>query len=322
MSQLAIRTIETIAIEINSIKDQTRKIMLHSSIEIGRRLTEAKEMMQHGEWMNWLADSVDYSQSTANNLMKVFKEYGSDQLSLFGDNAESEALGKLSYTQAVALLGIPTDEREAFVQDNDVDNMSTRELAEAVKARKDAEKAQKAAEKALKEAQKAMEKEQKLRQKLETQQADHALIVERLQAQAEEAAAAAAKAEAGEDDGQAVILQESLQKSEQQLADSLAKIKELESELKAKPIDVVPATIEIEKVPAEIEAELEELRKKVAQGTGEEAAIFKTSFKTLGDAFENLLNALDVVQKSDADMHEKYKGAVKKLIARMDEQLA
>ncbi|MEK3824448.1 DUF3102 domain-containing protein [Paenibacillus sp. FSL K6-1558] len=321
MSQLAIRTIETIAIEINSIKDQTRKIMIHSSIEIGRRLTEAKEMMPHGEWMNWLADSVDYSQSTANNLMKVFKEYGSDQLSLFGDNAESEALGKLSYTQAVALLGISTEEREAFVQENDVDNMSTRELAEAVKARKDAEKAKKEAEKKLKEAQKAMEQERKLREKLEKQHEDHAQIVERLQKQAEEAEAAAAKAESGEDDGRAVELQAELEKAKQEHAASLAQIKQLEQDLKAKPIDVVPATVEVEVVPAEITAELEELRKKVAQGTGEEAAIFKAHFKNLNDAFANLLGALEVVGKTDQEMHAKYKVATNGLIDRMKAEL-
>ncbi|WJH28430.1 DUF3102 domain-containing protein [Paenibacillus sp. CC-CFT742] len=318
MSQLAIRTIETIAIEINSIKDQTKKIMLHGSIEIGRRLTEAKEMMPHGDWMNWLADSVDYSQSTANNLMKLFKEYGSDQLTLFGDNADSQALGSLSYTQAVALLGIPAEEREAFVQENDVDSMSTRELQEAVKARKDAEKALKAAQAEAEKAKKAMEKEQKLREKLEAQQAEHALIVERLEAQAEEAAAAAAKAESGEDDGQAAALQEELEKAKQEHAKSLAQIKKLEQELKAKPIDV-PAIVE--KVPAEIEAELAELRKKVAQGTGEEAAIFKAHFKNLNDAFANLLGALEIVGRTDDELHTKYKAATNGLIDRMKAEL-
>lgn len=318
MSQLAIRTIETIAIEINSIKDQTKKIMLHGSIEIGRRLTEAKEMMPHGEWMNWLADQVDYSQSTANNLMKLFKEYGSDQLTLFGDNADSQALGSLSYTQAVALLGIPAEEREAFVQENDVDSMSTRELQEAVKARKDAEKALKAAQAEAEKAKKAMEKEQKLREKLEALQADHALIVERLEAQAEEAAAAAAKAESGQDDGQAAELQEELEKAKREHAESLAQIKKLEQELKAKPIDV-PAIVE--KVPAEIEAELAELRKKVAQGTGEEAAIFKAHFKNLNDAFANLLGALEIVGKTDDELHTKYKAATNGLIDRMKAEL-
>lgn len=318
MSQLAIRTVETIAIEINSIKDQTKKIMLYNSIEIGRKLTEAKEMMQHGDWGNWLADSVDYSQSTANNLMKIFKEYGSQQLSLFGDNAESQTLGNLSYTQAVALLGIPAEEREAFAQENNVEDMSSRELQEAVKARKEAEKALKAAEKEAAQAQKAVEKERKLREKLEQQQADHAQIVERLKVQAEEAAAAAKE---GGDSERAAVLQDSLQKSEQQLAESLSKIKDLEKELKAKPIEV-PATVEIEKIPDDVAAELEELRKRVAQGTGEEAAIFKAHFKNLSDAFDNLLNSLEVVEKSDTELHGKYKTAVNGLISRMAEHLA
>jgi len=69
-------------------------------------------MVEHGQWGNWLKDSVDYSQSTANNLMRIFEEYGSNQIALFGNNANSQALGNLSYTQAVALLGIPAEDRE------------------------------------------------------------------------------------------------------------------------------------------------------------------------------------------------------------------
>ena len=70
------RTPDMIATEINSIKSQTRIMVLCNSIEIGRRLVEAKEMLPHGEWGKWLETSVDYSQSTANNLMRIFEEYG------------------------------------------------------------------------------------------------------------------------------------------------------------------------------------------------------------------------------------------------------
>ena len=63
-----IRTPEIVAAEINSIKEQTQNILLFNSIEIGRRLTEAKNMMEHGQFGKWLAEKVDYSQSTANNL--------------------------------------------------------------------------------------------------------------------------------------------------------------------------------------------------------------------------------------------------------------
>ena len=68
--------------------------------------------------------------------MRVFEEYGADQLALFGETgAKSQALGSLSYSQAVALLSVPEDEREQFVEENDASNMSTRELQQAIKER-------------------------------------------------------------------------------------------------------------------------------------------------------------------------------------------
>ena len=48
------RTPEIIAAEINGIKEQTRKMVLYNSIEIGRKLTEAKLLVEHGEWGHWL----------------------------------------------------------------------------------------------------------------------------------------------------------------------------------------------------------------------------------------------------------------------------
>ncbi|MDF2892513.1 MAG: hypothetical protein K0R80_2880, partial [Clostridia bacterium] len=48
-SMLIGRSPELIAAEINNIKNQTRKMMLYNSIEIGRRLIEAKTLVAHGE---------------------------------------------------------------------------------------------------------------------------------------------------------------------------------------------------------------------------------------------------------------------------------
>ena len=52
------RTPLVIAVEVNTIKHQTEKVVLNNAIEIGRRLKEAKEMLQHGEWLTWLEESV------------------------------------------------------------------------------------------------------------------------------------------------------------------------------------------------------------------------------------------------------------------------
>ena len=134
------RTPQVIATEINIIKDQTRKMVLYNSIEIGRKLVEAKELVPAGEFGKWLEEAVDYSSSTANNLMKIFKEYGSEQTSLLDNNVKSPVFEKLNYSQAIALFAVPEEEREEFIEENHVEDMSARELKAKIaelKARED-----------------------------------------------------------------------------------------------------------------------------------------------------------------------------------------
>ena len=135
-----VRTPEIIAAEINVIKENVRKTILRGRIEIGERLIEAKSMVPDGKWGTWLAEKVDYSERLAQDVMNVARAYGKHQTKLIGTEIEDEKIEKLSYSQAVALLGIKDeDERAQFINENPVEDMSTRELTEAVKARKAAE---------------------------------------------------------------------------------------------------------------------------------------------------------------------------------------
>ena len=52
------RTPFVIATEINTIRHQTRKILLAGALEIGRRLKEAKELLPYGEWGKWLENKA------------------------------------------------------------------------------------------------------------------------------------------------------------------------------------------------------------------------------------------------------------------------
>ena len=141
------KTPDILAAEIRTIKSQTGRMVLNASIEVGRRLTEAKAKLPHGSWGEYLKNEVDYSPSQAQNLMRVFREYGSDQQSLFGGEAKSQTFGRLTFSQALSLLVIPDEgEREKFVLENDVEHMSVRELNEALKARDAAEEKAAAAE--------------------------------------------------------------------------------------------------------------------------------------------------------------------------------
>lgn len=132
------RSLSTITAEIRTLQDAARRVVLSYSVEIGRRLTEAKTMVAHGEWGAYLKEELGFSQSTANNHMRLFEAYGAKQMTLDGAAVNSQALANLSYTQALELLALPSEEeREAFVAGHDMAAISTRELREELRKRQE-----------------------------------------------------------------------------------------------------------------------------------------------------------------------------------------
>ena len=130
------RTPEQIASEINFIKEESGKMLLTNAVEIGGRLTEAKELLPHGEWLKWLTESVSYSRSTASRLMKTFREYGPILSAPDEEEGPNGApVHHLNYTQGLILFGIPLEDRDQFIADNDVGNMSKRELRQTINER-------------------------------------------------------------------------------------------------------------------------------------------------------------------------------------------
>ena len=67
------RSVNTITAEIIAISNQTRQMVVMSAIEIGKRLCEAKELVGHGEWGNYLKQEVNLSHRSANNCMMIFR---------------------------------------------------------------------------------------------------------------------------------------------------------------------------------------------------------------------------------------------------------
>lgn len=120
------RTIETITDEILDAQRRGGEAIL----TIGRCLIEAKEMLPHGEWLPWLNEKVAYSERTAQNFMAVARRYSNPQ-----------TLADLGMAKALALLALPDSERDEFVQDHNVIDMSARQLKQALKERDEARKA-------------------------------------------------------------------------------------------------------------------------------------------------------------------------------------
>jgi len=139
-------SLDQLTAEILIFKQQTAV----NIIEIGRRLIRAKEILPHGAWGKWLEERVEFSQWTANKFMRAAREF-----------SNCGTLNNLHPSKVIALLDVPAEEREQFVQEphelptgesKTVDQMTTRELQEAIKARKRAEAKTAEAEARAKEA--------------------------------------------------------------------------------------------------------------------------------------------------------------------------
>lgn len=133
------RNIETITAEIVQLKQDAGNAIL----AIGDRLIEAKGKLSHGEWLTWLTEQVDFSERTAQNFMRLAREWSNPQ-----------ALADLGATKALTLLALPPEERVAFISEahfvdggkKAVVDMTSRELEKAIRERDEARKAMEAAQ--------------------------------------------------------------------------------------------------------------------------------------------------------------------------------
>lgn len=118
------RTPQRIGEEIRSLTYQAKCMTVYFGVEIGRRLVEAKELVGHGGWGNFVQNETEFSQATASRFMKVFEAYGADQIGIFGAEAKSSTLQNLSISNALRLLAVPEEERENFALAVDAEHIS------------------------------------------------------------------------------------------------------------------------------------------------------------------------------------------------------
>ena len=154
--QMPAREISVITAEIKDLCRQAQTMALLYAVEIGRRLDEAKRALPYGKWGEWLKNEVEFSQSSANNFMKLYEEYGAAQISIFGASVDSQTFANLPYSKALQLLAVPKDEREEFAKEVGAADLSTRELKAAIEER----------DRAKKEAEEARAREEDLADKL------------------------------------------------------------------------------------------------------------------------------------------------------------
>lgn len=318
------RTPDIIGAEIRGLTQQAKTMTLWFGIEIGRRLTEAKEMLEHGQWLPYLKEQTEFSQPSASRLMRLYDEYGAKQTSLFGAESNYSTLNNLSISNALRLLAVPEDEREEFAAEHDVEHMSARELDELIKQRDEAEKRAARAEEQVQQAAdgaaKADEQYQKAKQELH-------LLREKLgNAEAQKAAAEKELSElrerpvevAVEVDEKAVAeaVTAARAKNDAEWAEKMAKVK---NELSKAGFEAEKLKAKIKKAEEKAEekaAELERLKKSQTLNDPN-TAVFKQIFEQVQEDFNKLHGSLLKVRASDPDTAEKLTAAVRALVDKM-----
>ena len=218
------RDIEVITQEILDAKRRGGEAIL----TIGRCLTEAKQAIPHGEWLPWLNERVEFSERTAQNFMRLAREW-----------SNPHALADLGAAKALTLLALPAEERESFIAENHVVggeektviDMTSRELEKAIRERKEAQEAA-------------------------------------AKAQAEASAAEQARAKMAEDMALLNARLSGAQEDREQAAQAVARLEAQLAELKEKPVEVAVETVvdqaAIEKARAEavagMQAKLDQAR--------------------------------------------------------------
>lgn len=315
-----------LAVEIRSLQQQARVVVMSYAVEIGRRLCEAKSVVPHGEWGDWLEKKVQFSQSTAQNYMKMYERFGSEQVSLFSD-PKSEAIMNLPYTKALKLLAVPEEEMDDFMETHDVEAMSTRELEKAIKERDEARRqteqwknsADQAADGALRAeetARKAKAEAEALRRQLEELQNRPVEVA--VEAPSEEMLGEIRAAEAKK-------FQEEREALEKKLASAQKKAEKAGKEAEGLRSKVEGAKAEaerelqgnMEKAKAEqaaMAAENAELQRKLKTADGS-AAVFQVYFTAVQEDCNRMLG---IIKKAEPQQGEKFRNALKALLGSVE----
>lgn len=288
---VTVRSIEIVTAEIHTIRDNAARVFMDSVVQIGRRLEEAKQLVPQGEWMRYLDTQLGYKPSTAQNYMRIAREFGDGQVGMSGKTA-SDFFGNLGYSQLLPLLGLPEEEREQLAEEHDLAGMSSREIAALVKERDEAKAVAAAAqEQADKQGQEASSARQALAD------AKDKLKAEKQKAQ-EQAAAAQANAQTAAE----------LQRKLDELAEKANQPRELTDEER----EALRAEIAAEQAEAvqAAEARADEALARLEKVKNPVAHKVNFLFGELSSTFNRLREALQELAKSDQEAAGKMAAAI------------
>lgn len=313
------RSPETLGSEIRYLSAQAKSMTVWFGVEIGKRLAEAKEMVGHGGWLDFLKNETEFSSSSANRFMQIAREYG-------GKTSNFPTLGNLSVSNALRLLAVPEDEREEFAQTVDAEHLSSRELEQAIRERDEARKALEEAQSAAVQLTERTEKQAEQIRELENRPVEVAVQVadpaEIEKAVAEALAAAEKKHKAALDSAERLRKAAEKKQAElQAIADSAAKI---ESTNRAEAEKLNTRIADLQKKLELVRAEQTAAAKASSIQSDADVAVFQSFFQATLENFNKACGLLTKVKLRDADKAGKLlrfsRDAVAKMAAALEKE--
>ena len=130
MKQMQKATFTMEAVELRTIETRIGEHMrgaYQNILAVGRCLNEAKEkkLVPHGEWENWVREQTGMSARSAQRVMQAAREV-----------PETSSLASLPISKLSALLALPAGEREDFADAVGAERITSRQLEDAIQARK------------------------------------------------------------------------------------------------------------------------------------------------------------------------------------------
>ena len=115
-------TLEVLTLEVKFYLNQTAQ----NIIEVGKRLIQAKELVPHGEWGQWLEKNFSLSQPSASRFMRCAQRF-----------ANYSTLNNFNSSQLITMLELPEAETEQFIAEKasegkPVEDMTIRQMREEI----------------------------------------------------------------------------------------------------------------------------------------------------------------------------------------------
>lgn len=304
------RTLPVIESEILFIESQVARTALEGAIQIGLKLKEAKEQVEHGQWENWCHENLNYSKSKTEKLMRIASEYG-DENSIY---AKTYTCTDLSISKALSLLQVPEEEVKNFSENNDVESMTVKELNDKIKAL-ESEKEMRAVEvnvlteeyeKRLTAADEELEHIKNELTELQDSTADPDALAD-LEAKIEKAKEKEKK-----------LKEEMKQEKESRDLQIQQAVEEKADQLRKEAEQAAAGRLsEAESLNTELAEKLDHLEKKLESRTDESLLLFKLKSDQLQEVFRECLQAAD--EAGNPKLKQALKGLMQKLTGGIDE---